>query len=546
MGKGARTNARNATAAAELAGAILAIPKQQARAEAPPGALLASDVADYFVVVYGDPERNKIGTVRRVIPKEAAGLREVWTNPLLFLLLLLLLRLLLLLLPLRLLLPLQLLLPLRLLLSLRLLVLRLPLLLLLLLCPLLLPPARCCCSCLSVLLFLHSLCDVRPYGHLLQVFLFVGRRRLCCSPRRLMSLYLSTVLVFKSSPCFLLVVVVVVLLLLVFLVLLLFERRCCCGHCFARHHGCCCRCCCCPAALVGALAVCLAVGRRRPTRRTAAAELAGAILAIPKQQARAEAPPGALLASDVADYFVVVYGDPERNKIGTVRRVIPKEAAGLRESALPAADDVLEIELYRDVAAKQLLHAHAPLPAPVPPALFSEASLQSCGLGRQQLQQDMLLVFKCEGCGKKFRSYEKACRHEQRCKLMSAAATARAPELGDGPPLSLQQRALPWQQEQQVRGRLQWNAADTRWKGNRLYRGVPALEADEEEEEDCVEVEEQEYKELGVAADDVEKGVASLNAPEELLMLQRLLFPESSSQIVQEEVDLHAPAKKRL
>ncbi|KEP60892.1 UNVERIFIED_CONTAM: 16S rRNA processing protein RimM domain-containing protein [Hammondia hammondi] len=156
--------------------------------------------------------------------------------------------------------------------------------------------------------------------------------------------------------------------------------------------------------------------------RNSALSLNGGLLLISAHQARQDLPPGKVLLSDIAGFFVTVHGDPQRNKIGHIVRVIPKETT-VRESVIPAADDSLEILLYPDVAAKPLLHDFAPPPRQLPAEIFGEKYLKRSKLEDRMEECGLEVLFQCEFCGKKFRHYDRANAHELRCMHTSSNST---------------------------------------------------------------------------------------------------------------------------
>ncbi|KFG60396.1 16S rRNA processing protein RimM domain-containing protein [Toxoplasma gondii RUB] len=156
--------------------------------------------------------------------------------------------------------------------------------------------------------------------------------------------------------------------------------------------------------------------------RTSALSLNGGLLLISAHQARQDLPPGKVLVSDIAGFFVTVHGDPQRNKIGHIVRVIPKETT-VRESVIPAADDSLEILLYPDVAAKPLLHDFAPPLRQLPAEIFGEKYLKRSKLEDRMEECGLEVLFQCEFCGKKFRQYDRANAHELRCMHTSSNST---------------------------------------------------------------------------------------------------------------------------
>ncbi|CBZ49982.1 putative zinc finger (C2H2 type) protein [Neospora caninum Liverpool] len=156
--------------------------------------------------------------------------------------------------------------------------------------------------------------------------------------------------------------------------------------------------------------------------RNSAMSLNGGLLLVSAHQARQELPPGKFLLSDISGFFVTVHGDPQKNKIGRIVRVIPKETTA-RESVIPAADDSLEIMLYRDVAAKPLLHDFAPPPRPLPAEIFGEKYMKRSKLEDRMAESGLEVLFQCEFCGKKFRHYDRANAHELRCMYTSSNST---------------------------------------------------------------------------------------------------------------------------
>ncbi|PFH32551.1 16S rRNA processing protein RimM domain-containing protein [Besnoitia besnoiti] len=156
--------------------------------------------------------------------------------------------------------------------------------------------------------------------------------------------------------------------------------------------------------------------------RNAAEALTGGLLVISAHQARQDLPAGRYLLSELSGFFVTVHGDPEKNKIGRVVRVIPRETA-VKESAVAAADDSLEILLYRDVAAKPLLHDFAPPPRAMPPEIFGETYMKTSRLDERMKAAGLEVLFQCEFCGKKFRHHDRANAHELRCMYTSGNST---------------------------------------------------------------------------------------------------------------------------
>ncbi|CDJ53959.1 16S rRNA processing protein RimM, putative [Eimeria brunetti] len=90
----------------------------------------------------------------------------------------------------------------------------------------------------------------------------------------------------------------------------------------------------------------------------------------------------------------------------------------LKPEAVDAADDCLEIAVYRDLPARRLLLEAYKDPAAPPSALLASA-LHALGpdqpLGMQKEDEGPPVVFECEGCGLRFSDCAAAVTHERLC-----------------------------------------------------------------------------------------------------------------------------------
>ncbi|KAL8274393.1 hypothetical protein Esti_001715 [Eimeria stiedai] len=165
--------------------------------------------------------------------------------------------------------------------------------------------------------------------------------------------------------------------------------------------------------------------------RVAANSLAGSLVYVHSTQSHALLPPKSLLAAELVDFEVTLLHDPDRTRIGRVSDVISKHAMRLRQEALGAADDCLQIEVYRDLPGRRLLLDHYHDPAPPPSPLVASALH---ALGEQSPEEpandEAPLLFACETCGLRFTDCTAAVCHERVC--LAAANKSRAAEGGFG------------------------------------------------------------------------------------------------------------------
>lgn len=88
----------------------------------------------------------------------------------------------------------------------------------------------------------------------------------------------------------------------------------------------------------------------------------------------------------------------------------------LLQEALGAADDCLQVEVYKDLPGRRLLLQHFKDPAP-PPAPLLASALHALGsdTALQKTPEDASVLFECEGCGLRFRDCTAAVCHERLC-----------------------------------------------------------------------------------------------------------------------------------
>ncbi|KAL8437263.1 hypothetical protein ACSSS7_001080 [Eimeria intestinalis] len=152
----------------------------------------------------------------------------------------------------------------------------------------------------------------------------------------------------------------------------------------------------------------------------AADALAGSLVYVHSTQSHALLPPKSLLAAELIDFEVTLLHDPDRTRIGRVSDVISKHDMRLRQEALGAADDCLQIEVYRDLPGRRLLldHYHDPAPPPSPLVASALHALEEEG-PKEAAAEEAPLLFACEGCGLRFTDCAAAVCHERVC--MAAA-----------------------------------------------------------------------------------------------------------------------------
>ena len=94
------------------------------------------------------------------------------------------------------------------------------------------------------------------------------------------------------------------------------------------------------------------------------------------------------------------------------------------QEAVGAADDCLEIEVYRDLPGRRLLLESFRDPAPPPDALLASA-LHALGPddSLQGATDEAPVLFECEGCGLRFRDCAAAVCHERLCLPAASAST---------------------------------------------------------------------------------------------------------------------------
>ncbi|KAL8448036.1 hypothetical protein Emed_004035 [Eimeria media] len=151
--------------------------------------------------------------------------------------------------------------------------------------------------------------------------------------------------------------------------------------------------------------------------RVAANSLAGSLVYVHSTQSHALLPPKSILAAELIDFQVTLLHDPQRTRIGRVSDVISKHDMRLRQEALGAADDCLQIEVYRDLPGRRLLLDHYHDPAPPPSPLVASALH---ALGEESPKEEAAtdgapLLFACEGCGLRFTDCAAAVCHERVC-----------------------------------------------------------------------------------------------------------------------------------
>ncbi|KAL8449941.1 hypothetical protein Emag_003502 [Eimeria magna] len=161
----------------------------------------------------------------------------------------------------------------------------------------------------------------------------------------------------------------------------------------------------------------------------AANSLAGSLVYVHSTQSHALLPPKSLLAAELIDFQVTLLHDPDRTRIGRVSDVISKHDMRLRQEALGAADDCLQIEVYRDLPGRRLLLDHYHDPAPPPSPLVASA-LHALGeeSPKEAASDGAPLLFACEGCGLRFTDCAAAVCHERVC--LAATNKSRAAEGG--------------------------------------------------------------------------------------------------------------------
>lgn len=112
------------------------------------------------------------------------------------------------------------------------------------------------------------------------------------------------------------------------------------------------------------------------------------------------------------------------------------------QEAVGAADDCLQIEVYRDLPGRRLLLQYFRDPAPPPAALLASA-LHALGSDApmQEKAEDVPVLFECEGCGLRFRDCTAAVCHERLCL---AVATGTSASQSNGRSDQEQRDALQW------------------------------------------------------------------------------------------------------
>lgn len=150
--------------------------------------------------------------------------------------------------------------------------------------------------------------------------------------------------------------------------------------------------------------------------RNAANTLTGSLVYVHAAQSFADLPPKCLLAAELIGFEVTLLHDAERTRIGRITDVISKHDMRLREEALGAADDCLQIEVYKDLPGRRLLLQHFRDPMP-PPAPLLASALHALGsdTALHNTSEDAPVLFECEGCGLRFRDCTAAVCHERLC-----------------------------------------------------------------------------------------------------------------------------------
>ncbi|XP_026193202.1 uncharacterized protein LOC34620655 [Cyclospora cayetanensis] len=149
--------------------------------------------------------------------------------------------------------------------------------------------------------------------------------------------------------------------------------------------------------------------------RTAASALTGCLIFVHPKQSLASLPPNSILAADLIGFEVTLLHDAARTRIGRVTDVVSKHDMGLREEAVGAADDCLQIEVFKDLPARRLLAESFLDPAPPQGPLLASALHALGSEVPPQEGEEAEVLFECEGCGLRFSDCAAAVCHERLC-----------------------------------------------------------------------------------------------------------------------------------
>ncbi|KAL8429056.1 hypothetical protein Efla_005874 [Eimeria flavescens] len=160
--------------------------------------------------------------------------------------------------------------------------------------------------------------------------------------------------------------------------------------------------------------------------RVSANSLAGCLVYVHSTQSLPLLPEKCILAAELVGFEVTLLNDANKTRVGRVEDVISKHDMRLKEEALGAADDCLQIGVYRDLQGHLLLSQHFKNPAPPPSALVASA-LHALGSDPPHLHaaaEESPVLFECEGCGLRFTDCTAAVCHEAVCRSSSSSSSS--------------------------------------------------------------------------------------------------------------------------